>query len=74
MSWSRRRLQPRGTLPPRSLPNLLAQAAEQSARENDDDAGMLAAAERARRLAQKAIAEGKAGIVTDGKTTVIVEK
>ena len=53
--------------------SLIAQAAEHSARENEDSA-MQAMAERARRLAQKAIAEGKAGIVTDGKTTVIVEK
>ncbi len=53
--------------------NLLAQAAEHSARENDDSV-MQAMSERARRLAQKAIAEGKAGIVIDGDTAVIVEK
>ncbi len=53
--------------------SLLAQAAEHSARQNEDSA-MQAMAERARRLAQKAIAEGKAGIVTDGEITVIVEK
>jgi len=53
--------------------SLIAQAAEHSARENEDSA-MQAMAERARRLAQKAIAEGKAGIVTDGETFVIVEK
>ncbi len=46
--------------------SLLAKAA--------DSAGMQAAAERARKLAQKAIREGKAGIVTDGETTVIVER
>ncbi len=53
---------------------LLEQAARKSAAENDNDSGMLAAAERARKLAAKAIAEGKAGTVTDGKTTVIVER
>jgi len=53
--------------------SLIAQAAEHSAMENSDSA-MQAMAERARRLAQKAIAEGKAGIVTDGETFVIVEK
>ncbi len=53
--------------------SLLAQAAEHSARENPDSA-MQAVAERARRLAAKAIAEGKARTVTDGETTVIVER
>ena len=54
--------------------SLIAQAAEHSARENEDSA-MQAMAERARRLAQKAIAEGKAGTVTDGKGTfAIVER
>ena len=53
--------------------NLLAQAAEQSARENDDSA-MQEAAERAHRLAQRAIREGKAGTVIEGETAVIVEK
>ena len=54
--------------------SLIAQAAEHSARENEDSA-MQAVAERARRLAAKAIREGKAGIVTDGKGTfAIVEK
>ena len=46
--------------------SLLAKAA--------DNAGMKAVAERARRLAVKAIAQGKAGSVTEGETTVIVEK
>ena len=53
--------------------NLLAQAAEHSARENDDSA-MQAVAEKARRLAQKEIREGKAGKIVDGQTAVIVEK
>ena len=53
--------------------NLIAQAAEHSAKENPDSA-MQAVAERARRLAAKAIREGKAGTVTDGKTTVIEER
>ncbi len=53
--------------------SLLAQAAEHSARENPDSA-MQAVAERARKLAAKAIREGKFGTVTDGETTVIVEK
>ena len=53
--------------------SLIAQAAEHSAKENPDSA-MQAVAERARRLAAKAISEGKAGTVTDGQTTVIVEK
>ncbi len=53
--------------------SLIAQAAEHSARENDDSA-MQAMAERARRLAAKAIAQGKAGTVTEGNLSVIVEK
>ncbi len=53
--------------------SLIAQAAEHSARENDDS-GMQAAAERARRLAAKAIAQGKAGKVIEGDQAVIVEK
>ena len=53
--------------------NLLAQAAGHSAGENND-AAMQAVAERARRLAQKAIAEGKAGTVIEGDIAVIVEK
>ncbi len=53
--------------------NLLAQAAEHSARENPDSA-MQAVAERARKLAAKAIAQGKAGTVIEGETAVIVEK
>ena len=53
--------------------SLLAQAADHSAKENPDSA-MQSVAERARRLAAKAIREGKAGTVTDGKTTVIVER
>ena len=61
---------------------LIEQAARKSAAENDNDSGMLAAAERARRLSEKAqkfatkaMREGKAGLVTDGKGTfAIVEK
>ena len=53
--------------------SLIAQAAEHSAKENPDSS-MLAVAERAHRLAAKAIREGKAGSVTDGEITVIVEK
>ncbi len=53
--------------------SLIAQAAEYSAKRNPDSS-MQAVAERARKLAQKAIGEGKAGIVTDGEITVIVEK
>ena len=53
--------------------SLLAQAADHSAKANPDSA-MQAVAERARRLAAKAIREGKAGSVTDGEITVIVEK
>ena len=53
--------------------SLIAQAAEHSARVNNDS-GMKAAAERARKLAAKAIAQGKAGTVTEGNQTVIVEK
>ncbi len=53
--------------------SLLAQAAEHSARENPDSA-MQAVAERARKLAAKAIAQGKAGTVTEGNLSVIVEK
>ena len=54
--------------------SLIAQAAEHSAKENPDSS-MLAVGERARRLAAKAIREGKGGLVTDGKGTfAIVEK
>ncbi len=53
--------------------SLLAQAAEHSARENPDSA-MQAVAERARKLAAKAIAQGKAGTVIEGDLAVIVEK
>ncbi len=53
--------------------SLIAQAAEHSAKQTPDSS-MQAVAERARRLAQKAIAEGKAGIVIDGDLAVIVEK
>ncbi len=56
-----------------TLLNLRCQAAIKAGEDNDDER-MVAAGERARRLAQKAIAEGKAGIVTDGEITVIVEK
>ncbi len=53
--------------------SLIAQAAEHSAKLNPDSS-MQAMSERARKLAQKAMREGKAGIVTDGETTVIVER
>ena len=53
--------------------SLLAQAADHSARENPDSA-MQAVAERARKLAAKAIAQGKAGTVIEGDLAVIVEK
>ena len=56
------------------LLRVLGQAAIKSGTDNDDSR-MKAAGERAHRLARKAIAEGKAGIVTDGKGTfAIVEK
>ncbi len=54
------------------LLDLLGQAAVKAG--TDDDSRMRAAGERAHRLARKAISEGRAGIVTDGKTTVIVER
>ena len=58
---------------PRLL-SLLGQAAVKSGTDNDDSR-MKAAGERALRLARKAMREGKAGIVTDGKGTfAIVEK
>ena len=54
--------------------NLIAQAAEHSAKENPDSA-MQAVADRALALARKAMREGKGGLVTDGKGTfAIVEK
>jgi len=53
--------------------SLIAQAAEHRARENEDSA-MQAVAERARKLAAKAIAQGKAGTVIEGDLAVIVEK
>jgi len=53
--------------------SLLAQAAEHSARENPDSSTQ-AVAERARKLAAKAIAQGKAGTVIEGDLAVIVEK
>ena len=56
-----------------TLLNLLGQAAIKAGTDNDDSR-MTAAGERAHRLAQKAIREGKAGSVTDGEITVIVEK
>ncbi len=57
-----------------TLLNLLGKAAVKAGMDNDDER-MVAAGERAHRLARKAIAEGKAGIVTDGKGTfAIVEK
>lgn len=55
------------------LLRVLGQAAIKSGTDNDDSR-MKAAGERAHRLAAKAIREGKAGIVTDGEITVIVEK
>ncbi len=58
---------------PRLL-NLLGQAAIKAGTDNDDSR-MKAAGERALALAQKAMSEGKAGLVTDGKGTfAIVEK
>ena len=57
---------------PRLL-NIIGQAAVKAGTDNDDSR-MVAAGERALALARKAMREGKAGIVTDGKTTVIVEK
>ena len=57
-----------------TLLHLLGQAAIKTGEDNDDSR-MKAAGERALALAQKAIAEGKAGIVTDDKGTfAIVEK
>ena len=56
------------------LLNLLGLAAVKAGTDNDDER-MVAAGERAHRLARKAIAEGKARLVTDGKGTfAIVEK
>ncbi len=56
------------------LLRVLGQAAIKAGTDNDDSR-MKAAGERALRLAQKAMREGKAGLVTDGKGTfVIVEK
>ncbi len=57
-----------------TLLNIIGQAAIKAGTDNDDSR-MKAAGERALRLAQKAMREGKAGIVTDGKGTfAIVEK
>ncbi len=53
--------------------SLIAQAAEHSAKQNPDS-GMQAMAERARKFAAKAIAEGKFGTVTDGESVAIIEK
>ncbi len=55
------------------LLSLLGEAAVKAGTDNDDER-MKAAGERALALAQKAMREGKAGIVTDGETTVIVER
>lgn len=55
------------------LLSLLGQAAVKAGTDNDDSR-MKAAGERALALAQKAMREGKAGLVTDGETTVIIEK
>ena len=57
-----------------TLLNIIGQAAIKAGTNNDDER-MVAASERALALAQKAMREGKAGIVTDGKGTfAIVEK
>ncbi len=57
-----------------TLLNIIGQAAIKAGADNDDSR-MKAAGERALALAQKAMREGKAGLVTDGKGTfVIVEK
>ena len=54
--------------------NLLGQAAVKAGTDNDDER-MKVAGERALALAQNAMSEGKAGLVTDGKGTfAIVEK
>ena len=62
--------------PSSSSPRLLRLIGDAAikAGEDNDDSRMKAAGESAHRLAAKAIREGKAGIVTDGKTTVIEEK
>ena len=56
-----------------TLLNPIGQAAIKAGTDNNDSR-MTAAGERAHRLAQKAIREGKAGKVIDGDTAVIVEK
>jgi hypothetical protein len=57
-----------------TLLNLLGKAAVKAGTDNDD-LRMKAAGERALALAQKAMREGKAGLVTDGKGTfAIVER
>ena len=56
-----------------TLLNIIGQAAIKAGTDNDDSR-MKAAGERALALAQKAMREGKAGLVTDGEITVIVEK
>ena len=57
-----------------TLLNIIGQAAIKAGTDNDDSR-MKAAGERALALAQKAMSEGKAGLVTDGKGTfAIVEK
>ena len=57
--------------------NLIAQAARKRAEQNPDSS-MQAVAERARKEAQrfatKAMKEGKAGFVTDGKSAAIIER
>ena len=50
-----------------------AKAAQHSANLKPDFS-MQAVAERARKLAAKAIKEGKAGFVTDGKSVAIIER
>ena len=56
------------------LLRLIGEAAVKAGTDNDD-LRMKAAGNRALRLAQKAMREGKGGLVTDGKGTfAIVEK
>ena len=55
------------------LLKLLGQATVKAGTDNDDER-MKAAGERALALAQKAMREGKAGLVTDGESVAIVER
>jgi hypothetical protein len=52
---------------------ILGKAALKAGRDNDEPQ-MIAAGERALRLARKAMREGKGGLVTDGEVSAIVEK